>query len=255
MFTLWKPEGQNLTHLGRLTALQPSLRPKCGSGVCRWWGELSYHKHRDLIFRKYQAKCWVCGKFGSEVDHVVPRSLGGSDHPDNLRPICSSCNKGRNRKGSSHGYSKLPSVEAVCRKGSIAVYRGKVEITPRMFQGGVSLERRVREAQRREQYSPGYLASRALVRIGQTHTDAARKWVEAGQSLFEFVVWDDECTEGLHRRLEFTRKGIKVRQTDQTFFENHGKLQYKLIGEDLPADWDTFHFDVCPICSENANLS
>ena len=28
-----------------------------------------------------------------EVDHVVPRSRGGSDHPDNLQLLCPNCNR------------------------------------------------------------------------------------------------------------------------------------------------------------------
>lgn len=30
----------------------------------------------------------VCGEYAYEVDHVVPRSQGGSDERDNLRAIC-----------------------------------------------------------------------------------------------------------------------------------------------------------------------
>ena len=28
-----------------------------------------------------------------EVDHVVPRSRGGSDHPENLQLLCPNCNR------------------------------------------------------------------------------------------------------------------------------------------------------------------
>lgn len=27
-----------------------------------------------------------------QVDHIIPHSLGGTDHPDNLRVICRQCN-------------------------------------------------------------------------------------------------------------------------------------------------------------------
>lgn len=34
----------------------------------------------------------TCGAFATHVDHVVPRKLGGSDHPSNLRAACAPCN-------------------------------------------------------------------------------------------------------------------------------------------------------------------
>ncbi len=38
-------------------------------------------------------KCWYCGCFEiSTVDHVVPKSKGGSDDLDNLVLCCKSCN-------------------------------------------------------------------------------------------------------------------------------------------------------------------
>lgn len=47
--------------------------------------------------------CYLCGGEGvCEVDHVVPRSRGGSDHPDNLRGVCRSCHA---RKSSAEGHA------------------------------------------------------------------------------------------------------------------------------------------------------
>lgn len=37
----------------------------------------------------YGTACHVCGHQGAaDTDHLVPRSLGGTDSLDNLRPIC-----------------------------------------------------------------------------------------------------------------------------------------------------------------------
>lgn len=56
------------------------------------------------IFCKRDGKCHLCaGKIrfenygqytatGWQIDHVVPKARGGSDHPDNLEPAHSDCN-------------------------------------------------------------------------------------------------------------------------------------------------------------------
>lgn len=36
--------------------------------------------------------CWVCHRRAGAVDHIVPRSKGGTDHPSNLAAICIGCN-------------------------------------------------------------------------------------------------------------------------------------------------------------------
>lgn len=36
--------------------------------------------------------CYYCGGEGGTIDHVVPRTLGGEDTPDNAVPCCPACN-------------------------------------------------------------------------------------------------------------------------------------------------------------------
>jgi 5-methylcytosine-specific restriction endonuclease McrA len=38
--------------------------------------------------------CAVCGARATEVDHVVPRSLGGRDR-DNLQSLCQACHRAK----------------------------------------------------------------------------------------------------------------------------------------------------------------
>jgi 5-methylcytosine-specific restriction endonuclease McrA len=40
-------------------------------------------------------ECYVCKGRATCVDHLLPRSLGGSHHPNNLAAICGSCNSKR----------------------------------------------------------------------------------------------------------------------------------------------------------------
>lgn len=80
----------------------------------------------DRVFKKTRGICHGCRKqltrsnYGQpnrrgswEVDHSVPKAQGGTDHLNNLYPICTDCNR---EKGDSHartlrskhGYSRPP---------------------------------------------------------------------------------------------------------------------------------------------------
>lgn len=61
-------------------------------------------KIRHAILKRDGHKCVQCGavpKDGAKlhVDHITPLALGGTDDPENLQTLCSTCNRG---KGDSH---------------------------------------------------------------------------------------------------------------------------------------------------------
>ena len=58
---------------------------------------VAYHQNKHILFGQQEGLCAGCkGDFPFklyEVDHVVPRSRGGTDHLDNLQLLCSHCNR------------------------------------------------------------------------------------------------------------------------------------------------------------------
>ena len=62
--------------------------------------------HRKTLYKKYNGICPECGKKMSlnnpraintymTIDHIVPKSLGGTNNIGNLRPLCRECNRKR----------------------------------------------------------------------------------------------------------------------------------------------------------------
>ena len=58
---------------------------------------IPYRKNKHVLFGLQKGFCKGChGEFGYhtlEVDHIVPRSIGGPDHIENLQLLCSHCNR------------------------------------------------------------------------------------------------------------------------------------------------------------------
>jgi 5-methylcytosine-specific restriction endonuclease McrA len=52
-----------------------------GVQVC--WG-----RARRFVLDRDRHRCRICGRPATDVDHIWPRRLGGSDHPGNLQALC-----------------------------------------------------------------------------------------------------------------------------------------------------------------------
>lgn len=51
---------------------------------------------RDAIFARDEYRCRQCGSTnGLQIDHIHPWSRGGSNEPDNLQLLCSTCNQSK----------------------------------------------------------------------------------------------------------------------------------------------------------------
>ena len=59
----------------------------------------NYRTHRHRLYGEQEGVCGGCETHFPfrvmDVDHMLPRSKGGTDHPDNLQLLCSGCNRSK----------------------------------------------------------------------------------------------------------------------------------------------------------------
>ena len=63
-------------------------------------GELpNYRTHKHQLYGEQECLCPGCDMYFPfsmfKVDHMLPKSKGGTDHSDNLQLLCSHCNRSK----------------------------------------------------------------------------------------------------------------------------------------------------------------
>ena len=62
----------------------------------------NYRTHRHRLYGEQEGVCAGCDTHFPfrvmEVDHMLPRGRGGTDHPDNLQLLCSGCNRSKGNR-------------------------------------------------------------------------------------------------------------------------------------------------------------
>ena len=82
-------------------------------------GTLFGYEVREYLLEKWGRKCVYCDaeNIPLQVDHIIPRSRGGSDRIDNLTLACGSCNQKKNNQTVE---AFCPSkTKAICSKASL----------------------------------------------------------------------------------------------------------------------------------------
>ncbi len=86
------------------------------SGVEYQQGELQGYEVREYLLEKFNRRCAYCGKkdVPLEIEHIIPKSRGGSDRVSNLTIACHECNQTKgNQTAEEFGY---PRIEAKAEK-------------------------------------------------------------------------------------------------------------------------------------------
>lgn len=64
-----------------------ALRSEKSERLPSWkWEEI-----RQEILKRDHYVCCNCGAEGKEVDHIIPKGLGGTDDKENLQTLCVCC--------------------------------------------------------------------------------------------------------------------------------------------------------------------
>lgn len=73
--------------------MQKMLNPEVSGGEYQQ-GELFGYEVREYLLEKFNRKCAYCGKTGIplQIEHIIPKSRGGSDRVNNLTIACEECN-------------------------------------------------------------------------------------------------------------------------------------------------------------------
>ncbi len=94
------------------------------SGVAYQQGELAGYEIREYLLEKFHRHCAYCGKTGIplEVEHIVPKSRGGSHRVSNLTLSCHACNEAKgNRTAEEFGHAQVHAQAKAPLKDTAAV--------------------------------------------------------------------------------------------------------------------------------------
>ena len=113
------------------------------SGIDYQQGELAGYEVREYVLEKFQRKCAYCKKTDVplEIEHIVPKSKGGSNRVSNLTLACRPCNQ---RKGSQTaeelGHPKVQAQAKAPLKDAAAMNSTRWALYERLESSGLDVE-------------------------------------------------------------------------------------------------------------------
>lgn len=113
------------------------------SGVEYQQGELAGYELREYLLEKFHRQCAYCGKTNTplEVEHIIPKSRGGSDRLSNLTLACHDCNQAKgNRTAEEFGYPEVSQQARAPLKDATAVNATRWVLYQRLALAGLPIE-------------------------------------------------------------------------------------------------------------------
>lgn len=113
------------------------------SGTEYQQGALQGYEVREYLLEKWGRKCAYCGveNVPLEIEHIIPKSRGGSNRVDNLALACRKCNVDKdNKTASEYGFPKIQEQAKKSLKDPTAVNATRWKLLEALKGTGLPLE-------------------------------------------------------------------------------------------------------------------
>ena len=113
------------------------------SGVEYQQGELAGYEVREYLLEKWGRKCAYCGATNTplEIEHIIPRSRGGSNRVSNLTLACQDCNQRKgNKTEAEFGHPDIQGKAKQPLKDAAAVNATRRTLWRRLSETGLPIE-------------------------------------------------------------------------------------------------------------------
>ena len=113
------------------------------SGVEYQQGELAGYEVRQYLLEKWERECAYCGEGGIplEIEHILPKSRGGSNRVSNLTLACRTCNEKKGAQTASEfGYPDIQRQAKLPLKDAAAVNATRWALYNRFVNSGLPVE-------------------------------------------------------------------------------------------------------------------
>ena len=113
------------------------------SGTEYQQGELFGYEVREYLLEKFSRTCAYCGATGVplEIEHIIPKSRGGSNRVSNLTIACTDCNvKKGNQTAEEFGYPQVQAQAKQPLKDTAAVNATRWKLYEQLQSTGLSVE-------------------------------------------------------------------------------------------------------------------
>lgn len=78
-----------------------------------------YTSHKNALYDEQEGNCKGCGEHFQqqhlELDHIIARAKGGTDHINNLQLLCSHCNRIKGNRGQEYLVARLRELDHTTR--------------------------------------------------------------------------------------------------------------------------------------------
>jgi 5-methylcytosine-specific restriction endonuclease McrA len=187
------------------------------SGIEYQQGTLQGYHIREYLLEKWGRKCAYCGKTGVllQVEHIIPRSRGGSDRVSNLTLSCGPCNQKKgDRTAAEFGHPEIHRQAKQSLKGAAFMNQVRWQL--------------VNELECNHTY--GYLTKQRRIELGLPKSHLNDAFIIAGGSAHHtrchsFIVTQSRRN---NRSIQLNRKGYgRSIRTQRYALQPHDLVRYQ----------------------------